>query len=106
MQSGGDKRPIHHYLLLGATEMAMAAAQPYIERFQPTIGFDVETALQAKFVTIVGGTAGVTLQSEDRLRRAGVQVERIDGKDRAETARLLGELVQKGQRFLNLVEES
>jgi hypothetical protein len=104
VQSGGDKRPIHHYLLIGAAELA--AIQPYAERFQPTIGFDVETALQAKFVTIVGSTAGVSVQAEDRLRRAGVQVERIEGKDEAETARLLGELVQKGQRFQHLVEES
>ena len=102
VQSGGDKRPIHHYLLIGATEMA--AAQPYIERFQPTIGFDVETALQAKFVTIVGGAAGVSSQSEDRLRQAGVQVERIDGKDEAETGQMLKELTEKGRRFLNLVE--
>ncbi len=104
VQSGGDKRPIHHYLLIGKTEMA--AVQPYTERFQPTIGFDVETALQAKFVTIVGSTAEVSAQAEDRLRRAGVQVERIDGKDGAEVGRLLGELVQKGQRFQHLVEES
>ena len=102
VQSGGDKRPIHHYLLIGATEMAVA--QPYIERFQPTIGFDVETALQAKFVTIVGGAAGVSSQSEDRLRQAGVQVERIDGKDEAETGQMLKELTEKGRRFLNLVE--
>ena len=103
VQSGGDKRPIHHYLLIEAG--AMAAAQPYIERFRPTIGFDVETALQAKFVTIAGSTAEISVQAEDRLRRAGVQVERIDGKDGVETARMLGDLVQKGQRFRHLVEE-
>ena len=113
VQSGGDRRPIHHYLLFwqqphpGPLASAdWSAAQAYIERFRPTIGFDVETALQAKFVTIVGGTAGISSQSEDRLRRAGVQVERIDGKDEAETARVLGELVQKGQRFQHLAEQS
>ena len=112
VQSGGGERPIHHYLLfwqqphpgpLAATDLSHA--QSYIERFRPTIGFDVETALQAKFVTIVGGAAGVSIQSEDRLRQAGAQVERIDGKDEAEIARMLKELVQKGRRFQHLVED-
>ena len=111
VQSGGDKRPIHHYLLLWQQPHPgpfasgdLQAAQAYIERFRPTIGFDVETALQAKFVTIVGGAAGVSGQDEDRLRRAGAQVERIDGKDEADTARILRELAAKGQRFQHLVE--
>jgi len=33
-------------------------------------------------------------------------VERIDGKDEADTARILRELAAKGQRFQHLVEES
>jgi len=112
IQSGGDRRPIHHYLLFwqqphpGPMAVAdVANAQPYIERFRPTVGFSVEEALQASYVTIVGNQAGVNAQDEDRLRRAGVEVERIDGKDGAETARILAELVQKGQRFWHLVEE-
>ncbi len=111
IQSGGDRRPIHHYLLFwqqphpGPMAVAdVANAQPYIERFRPTVGFSVEEALQASYVTIVGNQAGVNAQDEDRLRRAGVEVERIDGKDGAETARILKELAQKGQRFLHLAE--
>ena len=100
-QSGGDERPVYHYLLIGTADFA--AAQPYVERFQPAVGFAVEEALHAKFVTIVGGTEGISRQEEDRLRGAGVQVERIDETD---TTRVLGELVQKGQRFQELVEES
>ncbi|MGB5048553.1 MAG: N-acetylmuramoyl-L-alanine amidase, partial [Caldilineaceae bacterium] len=102
VQSGGDKRPIHHYLLVGATELA--AAQPYIEHFRPAVGFAVEEALYAKFVTIVGSTAGISVQDEDRLRRAGVQVERIGGENGAETARQLEALVERGERFQELVE--
>ncbi len=112
VQSGGGERPVYHYLLLWQQPHpgAMAAAdlrnaQPYIERFRPAVGFRVEEAMQAKFVTIVGGAAGVSGQDEERLRQAGAQVERIDGKDEADTARILRELAVKGQRFQHLVED-
>lgn len=112
VQSGGGERPVYHYLLFwqrphpGPVAKAdMSAAQPYIERFRPSVGFSVEEATQAKYVTIVGNTAGVSSQEEERLRQAGAQVERIDGADAAELTRIFQGLVLKEQRFQGLVEE-
>lgn len=70
-------------------------AQRYIARFRPTVGFTVEDALRAKHVVIVGGPAGVSGQDEARLRGAGVDVHRLEGKDEAETERMLDELAAR-----------
>ena len=70
-------------------------AQKYIARFRPTVGFAVEDALQAQHVVIVGGPAGVSGQDEARLRSVGVDVHRLEGKDEAETQRLLDELAAR-----------
>lgn len=70
-------------------------AQQYIARFRPTVGFTVEDALQSQHVVIVGGPAGVSAQEEARLRGAGVDVHRLEGKDEAETQRMLDELVAR-----------
>lgn len=106
VQSGAGERPIHHYLLLPGGGGDLPTLQPYLERFRPSLGFRVDEAMQAKFVTIVGGSAGVSSQDEARLVQAGAQVERIDGKDVAEAARSLRELAQKGQRFQSLADEA
>jgi len=55
----------------------------------------VEDALQSQHVVIVGGPAGVSAQEEARLRGAGVDVHRLEGKDEAETQRMLDELVAR-----------
>jgi len=71
-------------------------AQKYIARFRPTVGFAVEDALQAQHVVIAGGPAGVSGGDEARLRGAGVDVHRLEGKDEAETQRMLDELAAMG----------
>ncbi|NOZ28102.1 MAG: hypothetical protein GXP39_08625 [Chloroflexi bacterium] len=74
-------------------------AQNYIRHFRPTCGFLVEDAMQAEYVTIVGGVAGVSWQDEERLRLAGCKVERLAGANEEETKAMLDELVASGRRF-------
>lgn len=98
-------KPLQHYLLFwyrGRTNWAewdVLGAMDYIAVFAPTIGFSVETAKLAKFVTIVGGTGGVPASAEQELRAAGCQVGRVDGGDEAGTRRRLQELAAQGKRF-------
>ena len=96
---------IEHYLLFWWrgpelwAEPDYRSAMRYIGRFTPVIGFSIEEAKTARFVTIVGGPGGVPGNAEDELRTAGVWVERIAGKDYADTQRLLDEMATAGQRF-------
>ncbi len=101
-------KTIDHYLLLwyrSPEDWAtwdLQGAMGYIARFKPTIGFDIEQAKQATYVTILGGTGGVPANAERILRAAGCQVERIGGPTEAETRRLLQQLTATGQRFKTL----
>ena len=63
------------------------------------MGFRVEDAKYAEYVTIVGNEAGVGAAEEQLLINAGCKVERIAGRDDDETAKLLTELAQLGRRF-------
>ncbi len=96
---------IEHYLLFWWrgpelwAEPDYRGAIRYIARFTPVIGFSVDEAKTARYVTIVGGPGGVPGTAEDELRAAGVWVERIAGKDYAETQRILDEMAAAGQRF-------
>ncbi|MCD6289727.1 MAG: N-acetylmuramoyl-L-alanine amidase [Anaerolineae bacterium] len=74
-------------------------AQNYIRHFRPTCGFLVDDAMQAEYVTIVGGVAGVSWQDEQKLRMAGCKVERLAGANEEETKAMLDELVAAGRRF-------
>jgi hypothetical protein len=71
----------------------------YVARFRPTLGFSVDDARQAEYVTIVGGEAGVSADTEQALRNSGCKVERIAGRNEDETGRMLAELVRLGRRF-------
>jgi N-acetyl-anhydromuramyl-L-alanine amidase AmpD len=102
----GGKR-LGHYVLFWQTAEAWAredllGAQNYIGRFRPTVGFSVDDAMQAHYVTIIGGPLGVPAEVEALLRAAGCQVERVAGETFAETKALLDEMAEKGQRFLRL----
>jgi N-acetyl-anhydromuramyl-L-alanine amidase AmpD len=102
-------KPIYHYLLFWSRNGTWAQADwtnalGYIGRFRPTAGFSTTDASHAQYVTIVGGTAGVTKKVEDELRAAGCKVERIAGQDETDTKRQLDELVQQGKRFKSLAE--
>lgn len=95
---------IGHYVLFWQRAESWAkedygAAANYVARFRPTLGFTPEDASNAEYVTIVGGTAGVPYETEQMLQNAGCRVERLAGKDFADTKRMLDELATKGQRF-------
>jgi hypothetical protein len=104
-----EGKAIYHYLLFWARGEEWAVrdwlnAINYIGVFRPTVGFSAEDAAKAQYVTIVGGTAGVSQQAESRLRAAGCLVERIAGKDDAEMKRILDTMAQQGRRFLRFQE--
>jgi N-acetyl-anhydromuramyl-L-alanine amidase AmpD len=99
-----EEKPIYHYMLFWANDEQWAEAdwvnaRDYIRAFRPTAGFSAEIAALAKFVTIVGGPLGIPRSTEEQLKRAGCQVDRIAGKDEAETKQILDRLVKQGKRF-------
>jgi N-acetyl-anhydromuramyl-L-alanine amidase AmpD/uncharacterized coiled-coil DUF342 family protein len=105
---GGDLTPsvktLGHYVLFWqrANEWARedyGAATNYVARFRPTLGFSAEDARNAQYVTIVGGPAGVPEEADQMLKNAGCKVERLAGRDFADTKRMLDDLAQRGQRF-------
>ena len=105
-----ESKAIYHYLLFWASGEEWAVrdwlnAINYIGVFRPTVGFSAEDAAQAQYVTIVGGTTGVSEKVENELREAGCQVERITGKDDAEMKRILDQMAQQGRRFLSFQEQ-
>ena len=96
---------IYHYVLFaqsgsGPSEAEWQAAARYIARFLPTVGFSTQDAALAENVTIIGGPAGIRLQVEQALRIAGCRVQRLTGKNAAQTRALLDKLAHDGQRFL------
>lgn len=105
VQEGIGVKNIRHYLLLGVGSNGAGRTYqigdllPYIERFQPTVGFSIEDAKYAEFVTIIGGEAAVSAATEGILRKHGCQVDRIAGRDPEETIRLLAELAKLNRRF-------
>ena len=105
-----ESKAIYHYLLFWASGEEWAVrdwhnAINYIGVFRPTVGFSAEDAAQAQYVTIVGGTSGVSEEVENELKAAGCQVERIVGKDDAEMKRMLDQMAQQGRRFFSFQEQ-
>lgn len=97
------QKPIKHYLLLptfewGAARWYLDIVQEYVSVMLPTCGFSSDEASQAEMVTIVGNEQGVDAATEQKLKEAGCQVERIAGKNGQETQRLLQQLAQNAQR--------
>ncbi|MCO5243779.1 MAG: N-acetylmuramoyl-L-alanine amidase [Anaerolineae bacterium] len=104
-QNGYVGQRIGHYVLFWQRTDTWAqqdweAAETYIGRFRPTAGFSVDDAKTAEYVTIVGGDAGVSFDAERTLQGAGCKVERLAGKDFADTKRILDDLAASGRRFL------
>jgi N-acetylmuramoyl-L-alanine amidase len=101
-------KPIDHYLLLWHkgpgdwAEWSLRAAFDYLERFPVTIGFSVEEAKRAKYVTILGGPEGTPASVEPALQAAGCKVERLTGATETETRQILRELARQGKRFQQL----
>ncbi len=105
IQQGAGLKSVRHYLLFWQREGGSAAheefmaALPYVSRFRPTVGFSVDEARSAEFVTIVGSEAGISAVVEQALVASGCRVERVAGRDEAETGQLLAELARAGRRF-------
>jgi hypothetical protein len=79
-----DPRPIEHYLLLptfewGPADWHLEAMRPFINKYQPTIGFSAVEASHAKKVTVIGGATSVPESIIDGLLAAGCVVEQISG---------------------------
>jgi N-acetyl-anhydromuramyl-L-alanine amidase AmpD len=106
IQQGTGLKTTRHYLLFWQREQAgqtgredMVNALGYIARFRPTVGFSPEEARGAEYVTVVGGEAGVSRSVEQMLSQSGCKVERIAGRDSAETGLMFAELLRAGRRF-------
>ncbi|MFZ5917633.1 MAG: N-acetylmuramoyl-L-alanine amidase [Chloroflexota bacterium] len=101
-------KAIGHYVLFyqmadgSWAEKDWLNARNYVAAFKPTCGFSVDDAMRARYVTIVGGPGGISEEAEGLLRAAGCQVERVAGKNEAETKKLLNDLAKSGKRFLTL----
>ena len=105
-----ESKAIYHYLLFWASGEEWAVrdwlnAINYIGVFRPTVGFSAKDAAQAQYVTIIGGTSGVSEEVENEIKAAGCQVERIAGRDDAEMKRILDQMAQQGRRFLSFREQ-
>ncbi len=79
-----NPRPIAHYLLLPTSEWGPAdwhldAFRPFINKYQPTIGFSPVEASHARKVTVIGGASAVPESIIDGLLAAGCVVEQISG---------------------------
>ena len=68
-------------------------------RFRPALGFSVQDARNAEYVTIVGSEAGISEAEEQTLRESGCKIERIAGRNEEETSRILAEMASTGRRF-------
>ena len=106
IRNGVGIKSLRHYMLFWQrvypgplARQDFINAVGYVARFRPTIGFSADDARHAEYVTIVGGEAGVSLETEQALRAAGCKVERIAGRNEDETGRMLAELVRLGRRF-------
>jgi hypothetical protein len=105
--SSSGAKPMYQYMLFPAGNGKLAEknwknAQKYISAFRPTIGFRATDAIHAEFVTIVGGSGSTATMVEEWLEANGCKVERIAGKNAAETKRMFDRLVNKGTRFHSL----
>ncbi len=81
-------RNIRHYLLLpsyewGISDYHLDIIRPIIKKHQPTVGFSLEEARNAKRVTVIGGEHAFTEESLNQLRGEGIIVNRVseDGTD-------------------------
>jgi hypothetical protein len=97
---------ITHYLLLptydwGVTDYHLDIIRPFIKKFQPTIGFSLTEAYNAKHVTVLGGEHAFTEESLNKLRAVGVTVERINdlGTDIASFMRSQNEKLMSGDKI-------
>jgi len=100
-----EAKTLPHYVLFWKhgdewAEEDWGGAGSFIAHFDAVAGFSEEVARRAELVTIVGGPAGVSPQTEARLRDAGCIVQRIAGQTPQETAQLLQKLARSKSPLL------
>jgi hypothetical protein len=99
-----QKKHLAHYVLFGpgtqpGTLTNLILALDYIIAFAPVVGFSVQEALNAEHVTIVGGPSAVSVADEQRLRQAGVRVNRLQASDSYALENLFQQLLASGSPF-------
>jgi hypothetical protein len=106
MQAGLGVKSLRHYMLFWQRSYPGPMARQdfvnainYVVRFRPALGFNLQDARNAEYVTIVGSEAGISAAEEESLRGSGCKVERVAGRDEEETSRMLAELANLGRRF-------
>jgi hypothetical protein len=77
-----ESRLLSHYLLIpsfewGISDFHFDLIRPFVKEHQPTIGFSVEEAIQAKRITVVGGPDIFPEEKANQLRSAGCVVDRL-----------------------------
>ena len=75
---------IDRYFLFGAPSSSRTAvyldlARSYLLSHQPTFGFRADDAMHAQRVVLMGAVEDIPQATEDALRQAGCQVQRISG---------------------------
>lgn len=80
----GESATIAHYLLLPSYEWGipahyLEAIWPYVKKHQPTVGFSLQEATQARRVTVVGSENEYSEAELRTLRARGCIVERANG---------------------------
>ena len=73
----------NHYLLLplyswGAAEWDLDFIRPFIQQYQPTVGFSLEEAKLSKRVTVAGRLSSVPDNQLEELLTSGCVVDRLD----------------------------
>lgn len=94
---------MQRYILFGPaaahrTAVYLDLARGYLLARQPTFGFDAGAASHARHVVIVGELQDVSQATEDALRQAGCNVERIQGTSEQVAAAF--QALRGGQVFL------
>ncbi len=97
-------KTVYHYLLLGSAQDQQSAAN-YINKFKPITGTDVNSALSAQYVTIVGNNAAISNADESKLRQSGCKVERMAGNSAIAIKSLMDNMARTNRRFLTFSGE-
>lgn len=76
-------KPLQHYLLLpsfswGISGWHFELIKPFVQKYQPTIGFSVDEAVYANRVTIFGNLSSFPPKTLDTLLNSGCIVEHIE----------------------------
>lgn len=76
--------PLERYLLFGSpaasrTAVYLDLTRSYLMASQPAFGYSAGEAIHAGAVIIVGELQDVSQETEDALRQAGCQVQRVQG---------------------------